>query len=466
MSASGERLPADNTPLDLRHYLRVIWKRRWSCGAALVTTVASAVIFTSLQNPLYHASAAVMIEPEPPKVVNRVQDLTATTVTDEYYGTQFKLIQTRPVVERAIQRLRLKERFPWVGDAPDPYLVVVSGLVVEPVKNTRLVNVGYWSGDPALAAEVANAVALEFVRYNLEVKNKVAQEALVWLNEQLASLRTQTQQSSRALQAYQARADLLGLKEQQDLAQQKIRSSAGAYLEAQNQRVAIEIKLRELMRASQDSKGAEAIYIVGNDPLIQRLKTEASDLAIERTRLGQIYKEKHPDLQALDSQIKQVNLRLQAEIQRLLRSVETELKVARAREDTLLASVNDIRKEARVLNEREGQALGLQWEKESNEELHGAVLKRLKETGVATMLEASNVRVVEPALPPTAPSRPRKTFIWSLSVVGGLALGIGMAFLAESLDNRVRSREDIERTGLPLLGIVPIFDVKRGTSRT
>jgi polysaccharide biosynthesis transport protein len=465
MPGSNERIAVDNTSLDLRRYLRVIWKRRWSCAAVLITTVSAAVIFTSMQTPIFSAVATVMIDPEPPKVVGRVQDLVETRITEEYYGTQYKLIQSRPVVERSVQRLRTKERPSWITD-PNAVWILMGGLTVDPVKNTRLVMVKFDDPDPAVAAEVANAVAVEFVRYSLEAKNKVAQEALVWLNEQLVTLRSQTQQSSKALQAYQARADLLGLKEQQDIAQTKIRGATQAYLDSQNQRLAVEIKLRELSRASQDPKGAEAIYSVANDPLIQKLKTEASDLQIERTRLGQIYKEKHPDLQTLDSQIKQINLRLQVEIQRVLRAAETDLKLARAREEQLLASVNEVRREARSLNEREAQALGLQWEKDSNEELHAAVLKRLKETGVATMLEASNVRVVEPAIAPGLPSRPRKNLIWNMSVVAGLALGIGMAFLAESLDNRVRSREDIERAGLPLLGIVPIFEVRRGTSRS
>lgn len=462
MPASAPHPAPADTPVDLRRYLKAIWKRRWACAAVIATTVLSAVIFTETRTPLFVASATLLIEPEPPKVVNRVQDLVETRPTEEYYATQFKLMQTRPVIDGALQRLSAKDRT--VDFSMYSYWGVLGALSVEPVKNTRLVNVRIADPDPKMAALLANAIAQEFVRYNLEVKHKVAQEALVWLNDQLVTLRTQTQQSSKALQAYQARADLLGLKEQQDLAQQKIRNATAHYQEAQNQRVAVEIKLRELSRASQDPRGAEAISNVAGDPLIQKLKSEASDLQIERTRLGQIYKEKHPDLQTLDSQIKQIHLRLQAEIQRLIRAVETELKVARAREEQLLASVNEVRKESRVLNEREAQAMGLQWEKESNEELHGAVLKRLKETGVATMLEASNVRVVEPALPPALPSKPRKNLIWNMSIVAGLALAIGMAIVAESMDNRVRSREDIERAGLPVLGIVPIFTVKRGAS--
>ena len=89
-------------------------------------------------------------------------------------------------------------------------------------------------------------------------------------------------------------------------------------------------------------------------------------------------------------------------------------------------------------------------------------MKRFRETGIATALEANNVRIVEMATPPAYPARPRKNLIYIVSVVGGLAMGIGVAFLAESLDNRVRSPEDVERAvGLPILGIVPVFHAKR-----
>jgi uncharacterized protein involved in exopolysaccharide biosynthesis len=128
----------------------------------------------------------------------------------------------------------------------------------------------------------------------------------------------------------------------------------------------------------------------------------------------------------------------------------------------LLANVNELKREARTLTERETQALALQRERDSSEELHTAIMKRFKETGIATALEANNVRIVEPATPPDIPARPRTRLILMLSVVAGLALGGGVAFLAESLDNRVRSPEDVERAvGLPVLGIVPVFSSKR-----
>ena len=90
------------------------------------------------------------------------------------------------------------------------------------------------------------------------------------------------------------------------------------------------------------------------------------------------------------------------------------------------------------------------------------MLKRHKETTLTSALDTSNIRVVEPATVPASPIRPRKRLIWLLSAISGLGLGVGVAFLADSLDRRVRSPEDIERVlGVPILGVVPVFRPRR-----
>jgi polysaccharide biosynthesis transport protein len=433
----------------LHAYLRVL-RGRWRLVLAVfVLTIASAVVFTLQQTPIYQAAATVLIDPEPPKVVNIPEVSTDTAGSQEYYATQYKVLESRPVVEAVIERLKLKTRLPEVGGARDPYLALLRDLIIAPLKNTRLVQVKYENPDPAVAMEVANAVANQYVRYGLDMKQADAQAATVWLNEQIQALRSKAQQSSHALQAYQAKADLLGLQDQRQITQQKLMDFNRAYLEAQSLRLASESKLRELSR-------------LANDPLIQKLKTEASDLQIERSKLSQIYREKHPDLQQLDAQLRQVNERLQSELQKMVRAVETEAKVAKGREETLLANMNELRREARALNEREAQASSLQREKDSVEELQATVLKRLKETGITSALTASNIRVVEPATLPTFPARPRTQLIWTLSAIAGLMLGVGVAFLADSLDNRARTPDDIERVlGVPIVGVVPVFSVKR-----
>lgn len=442
----------------LRVYLGVLRAHWLLVLSVFVLTVVSAVVFTSRQTRIYQAAATVLIDPEPPRVVNIAEVSNDVGPSPDYYATQYKVIQSRPVVETVIERLELKQRMPHIGYADDPYLAFLGGLTVEPVKNTRLVLVKYDDRDPVLAAKLANAVANQYVKYGLDVKQTEAQTATVWLNEQIEALRSKAQQSSRALQAYQAKADLLGLQDQRQITQAKLMEFNKAYLEAQGQRLASESRLRELKRIAKDPSGSETIFIVANDPLIQKLKTEASDLQIERSKLSQIYREKHPDLQQLDAQLRQVNQRLQDEIQKMVRALETEAAVAKARESSLLANMDALRREARSLNEREAQALSLQREKDSVEELQATVLKRLKETGLTSALTSTNIRVVEAATVPPFPIRPRTQLILTLAAVCGLALGVGVAFLVDSLDNRVRTPADIERVlGVPIVGVVPVF---------
>lgn len=463
MTQPTEHHAAKNSPLQA--YLKILADRWLAVIAIFVLTVMSAVVFTSQQTPVYQAAATVLIEPEPPRVVNIQEVVNEREPSIEYYATQYKILQSRPVVDAVIEKLELKERIPRLRGASDPYAVLVydrDGLTIEPVKNTRLVLVKFDDPNPKLAMEIANAVAAQYVRYGLDVKQKEAQTATVWLREQIQGLQSKADLSSRALQVYQAKADLLGVQDQRQITQAKLIDFNRAYLEAQGQRLTAESKLRELARIAKDPTGSESIFTVVNDPLVQKLKTDASDLQIERSKLAEIYREKHPDLVQLDAQIKQVKQRLQEEIQKLLRAVETEVKVAKGREESLLATMNELRREARALNEREAQAQSLQREKDSVDELQATVLKRLKETGLTSSLSTSNIRVVEQATLPTYPIRPRTRLIWALAMVGGLALGVGFAFLADSFDTRVRSREDIESAlDVPIIGVVPVFRAKR-----
>ena len=109
-----------------------------------------------------------------------------------------------------------------------------------------------------------------------------------------------------------------------------------AYLEAQAQRLSVEAKLRELSQIAKDPAGAQTIFTVADNPLIQKLKGELSELEVEKAKLLKTYKDKHPEILKIDARIQQVTQKLDAEIQTMLRAVQTEYKVAKAREETLL----------------------------------------------------------------------------------------------------------------------------------
>ena len=445
----------------LKDYYRILRKHRWLVVGLFLISVFSMTIWSFVQTPIYQASATVLIEPEPPKVLN-IQDVTPIgSPTQEYYRTQYELMTSRPIVEKVIETLNLKARIPELARSADPVRSLQNAILVEPRRNTRLVSVKFEHPNPQLATEVTNALVRQYVKHNLDIKLRGAQEAMTWLNEQMTSLRAKVQESSVALQNYRVKVGIMGLQEQRQITAQKIMDFNKQYLEAQAQRLSVEAKMNELQRVT-GSGGAQTIFTVADSLLIQKLKQEASELEVTKAKLSKTYKEKHPEILKIDAQIEQVNQRIDGEIKNMMRAVQTEFRVARAREETLLGNVNRLRTEAQELNEKEIQYLNLQRDSDSNQQLYEAVLKRLKETGITGGLETNNVSVIEEATPPRIPIRPRKSMNLIISLVVGVLIGVGTALTLEYFDTTVKTPDDVERyLGLPVIGIVPQFAVKR-----
>src|SRR5437899_234093 len=335
----------------LNDYLRMLWKHRWLLTAVFLLTAVTGVIWTLAQTPIYQASATVLIEPELPKILN-IQEITNPGMGSlEYYRTQYALMTSRPVMENTVAALKRQGRsaaLAALGAGTDPRVKHMGVVSVEPIRNTQLVLVRFEHSDPVLAAEVATTVAQAYVKYNLDSKLKGSRDALVWLNEQMSSLKTKVEESSVALQNYRVKAGILGIQEQRVLTAQKAQE------------------------------------------------------------------------------------------------------------------VNRLRSEGQELNEKEIEYSALQREADSNQQLYEAMLKRLKETGVAGGLDTNNARVVEDAPVPGIPVRPRKTFGLVMSVLLGLGLGVAAVVGVEYFDRSVKSPEDVERLlGLPVIAVVPAFASRR-----
>ncbi len=446
----------------LRTYLQLFHKRRWTIISLFLIVAATGIIRAFLQTPIYRASARVLISPEAPKVIN-IQEVNPTgSQYSQYYLTQYELIKSRPVIEKAIENLNLTKRLPELAEAKDPVADLLRSVMVLPVKETSLVDIKFEHRDPAVAADVATGIARAYTRNNLDMKMKNAREALAWLSEQMTGLSTKVRDSSMALQNYRVKAGIVGLKEQREITTGKIMSVNTAYLDAQAQRLAVEAKLKELQAIAKDPVGAQTIFIVADNPMIQKLKAQAADLRIEVSRALESLGPKHPRIIELRAQMQEVQKKLEAEIQTMLQAVNTELRVARARENALLQNVDQLRQEAQKIYEKEIDYQGLEREVNSNQQMQETVLNRLKEMGVSGALETNNLRVVEEAQVPAFPIKPQKSREIGIAIILGLLAGIGVALFLERLDNTIRTPQEVQSyLGFPVIGVVPIFEAKR-----
>ena len=447
--------------LHLREYVRILRKHALLIASCFVVVVAIAAAGTFLQRPVYRATTKALIEREAPRVVNFQEIGPADSDSSEFFQTQVQIIRSRPVVQRVIASLGLTDKKAELAEAVDPVDAFLKNVSVEPIRNTRLVEIDVDDHDPKLAADIANTLASTYVSQNLELKFNAARDALTWLTNQVGDLKSKVNDSELALQKYREQAGLVSAEEKQNLAARKLTEFNSGYIDAKAKRLEMETRLTELRKGANQPGLLESSPIVINNPVVQRLKGQLVELEVQKSKLLKTYKEKHPEVLRVQSQIDEVNQKLQEEMGRLVLSMESEFNALKAREAAMLGAVNQYKDEAQDLAKKSIQFGILKRDADSNQQLYDVLLKRLKETGLSQGLDSNNVRIIEPASVPLRPVKPRKALNLALGVVLGLVLGVSVALFVEYMDDHVRTPEQVEAAlGVPVFALIPVIPGK------
>jgi capsular exopolysaccharide synthesis family protein len=338
----------------------------------------------------------------------------------------------------------------------------VKTLKVDPIRNSRLVDLSFDSTDRQLAADIANMVSKGFIEQNMGWKSETSNEAKDFLTKQIEEQKKTLEESEQALQNYKEKygivqlTPLAGDKEKENIAMQKLGGLTGRLVDEQSKRVEVEARHREVHDLLAKGTPLESIPQVMDNYLIMRLKENEARLSTQMSELSQKFGEKHPRMVQLKSELESNRQKIRQEAQNVLTSIKNELAIARAREANARNAVEGQKAETQKLSERSIQYSVLLREVEKNRELYENLLKRLKETSVASELGTTNVRILDRAEVPRSPARPKPVQYILLSLVVGAFMGCGLAFFFEYMDNTIKTPDDIEKyVGSPCLALVP-----------
>jgi polysaccharide biosynthesis transport protein len=490
--------------MHLLEYLRILHKRRWTALTAMFLVVATVMVYTLTATPIYGARVQILIENENPNVVKFEEVYDQNTSGSDYYQTQYRILQGRQLARRTLEAERLWEHPQFnvaestgAGLNPVSWIVAglqmarsnsktekpaepsdasesaaqshvidrfLSGLDVAPVRNSRLVEISYESPYPELSARVANALAKQYIEQNLEFKFLATKEATDFLNARTAEQRKSLEQSEQALQKYREKTGAMALEDRQNIVIQRLSDLNAAVTRARTERIEKE-SIHNQIRAIQDDRAAvDTFPAILNNTFIQQLKSELNEQQRLKAQLAEKLGARHPDMVKAQSAIETTENRINAEVQKVVQAIRNDYQAALANERSLQASLEQQKAEAQELNRAAIQYGVLQRDATSNQTMFAGLLERSRETGISGELKTSNIRVVDPAETPQAPARPNKIANFSLSVVGGLFLGIGLAFLFEYADNRIKQPEELKaELGIPFLGMVPEFNPSQTT---
>jgi polysaccharide biosynthesis transport protein len=466
-------------------YWRVIQKRRWVVLSSLLIVVSTVAIGTLKEKPVYQASALIEIDPEPPNVLNfkEILQLSASDV-DSYLETQYRILSSRTLAERVIKdlqlykypefyrRLRLfglivsmPKAIPLASNQQPPdldsdvYLNTVMNFLsevdVSPVRRSNLVEVRFSAQDPALASQIANRLASDYIDENLEVKWDETTKASEFLQQQLVKLKANLEKSDDALQAYAQKNSILFIAEKQNLVNARLEQLQQEYTKAQTER----FQKEALFNLVQSGQPQDLPGTLSNQ-LIQNLTAQQAEEERQYAELTSRVTPNYPKAVALYKQILTTRTAIEQEKKSLAHTIVDEYHSSLANEQYLGQALEQQKKEVNDIAEKTIQYNILKREVDTNKQLFENLLQRLKEAQVSAGLKASNIRIVDTADIPKAPIKPRTALNLVMGVLFGMGLGVGLAFFQEFLDNTVKTPDEVESLiRLPALGFVPIFSL-------
>jgi capsular exopolysaccharide synthesis family protein len=459
--------------IDLRKYVDILFQRRWTIVSVTLIALVITLVVSLTMRPFYTAKGTVMIEKEP-NILSFEDIFQIETFRDDYFQTQYKLLQSRSLAERTIEKLKLWEKEEFAGrpqvkpeELKDPLFKrkmvdrFLDRLEIKPIRMTRLVEVAFRAHEPTLASDCVNGLFDSFVDMNIEIKSEATEQATEFLTQQIAELKKEISVKEQELQNYGQEKNIIILSDKETTILDKLSELNKALTEAQLDRVRKEAYYTEIKNASPDYI-PEAL----SNPLIQRLREDYIRLSREYSKMQEKFQPEYPEMQRLKAELESARELLKNETENLIKAAYSEYQAALKREKSLQDLFDRQREEAFRLNSNAILYNSLKIEIENKKNLMESLLKRQSETGVSARLKGlrtSNIRIVDRADIPISPSSPKKFRNLLLALFLGLFGGVGLALVVEYLDNSVKSVEDVERySGLPTLGVVPAFGENSG----
>jgi succinoglycan biosynthesis transport protein ExoP len=476
---SWEQAPRDPHLID---YLLVLRKHQWLILTFLVTVVTLVSIATFKMKPVYEATARIEIDRDTPGVLP-FQAVNADAAYDDlqnYIETESKVLQSDTLAMETIKRLNLindpafgadptkHEILPVLSTTAEPIarpgiLSAFEGsLSVRPVPNTRLLDVTFEATDGTLAARILNTHLEEFKRQNFNNHVSSSQDASGFLTGELDETRQKFEAAEEKRLKYERENQIWTVDEKQNITTQKLSEIDKELTGAESDRIK-----KQADYDTAKTGNLDAVPAIRESTQISSLTGKQSDLRqqyiAESNRLGPNF----PTVKSLAEQIKNLDQLVANEKKNIIGRIEQEYLTAQQRETLLTRELDKQKVEANRMAEKLVDYNVLVRDAEANKQLYDGLSQKLREAGISAGLHPANIKVIDPAMVPSGPSRPNRARNILMAFLVGLVGGLGLAFLREYMDNTVKTPDDIERLAkLPSLAVVPSFASLEGPKRS
>jgi polysaccharide biosynthesis transport protein len=487
--------------LNLREVWRGLKRRKLALLAPVVLITLGMFLWAKQQPPMYTAEALLHVKNREAQVLaieGVVEELVADPATIE---SEIEFISSPAFVRRTVDKLNLMEDpefAPWLVEeepgwsgrllelinpiryvpadwwaAPQPEATgsgidpaarelnsvvrnLAGRLTVEQVGRSYVISLGVLSENAVKAAQIANAMADEYLVSQVETKYAAADRAIEWLKERINELRGQVLEAEAKVVEYRTQNQLVNTEDENPLTLQFFQLNTQLAL-AQAQRAEAEARLSRA-RGMLESSGFQTAALVLTSPLMDSLRAQETELIRRLADMGSVYGENHPLMVNTRAEIGSVRDKMLDEVRRIVEELENQVSVANAREQELQNHMNRLQGEAARVDLAGVELSALQGEVQTNRQLFETFLARFREIVEQQGLQEADAKILSPADPPNSPSHPQIVLLTLIAFGASIVIGILLVFVIERWDAEYgfRSADEIQAAlGVRALALVP-----------
>lgn len=406
----------------------------------LVTVVTTLVVSLLLPNN-YKSTATVLVTTRGPDPVSGVT-MTAPMMAS-HLATQLDIIRSTKTALMVVDQLKLDQsetaKFHYAKSGSNLNIrdwltnSLIKNLNLDIARDSTVIHISYTSTDAAFAASVANAFANAYQEINVRLTAEPSQKAAGYFTEQLNDLRHKVEIAQKKLTEYRDEKGIIDADLRLDVETKRLNDISTQLVNAQS----------GVIGGGQDDPTS-----ILRDPIITNLKVELSQAESRFSEIAQKYGRNHPSYKGASAEVG----KLRSELNRHLGftnknsiGLVSQLKKSLEEQKTKVLSLNRARDELLLLTR----------EVEGAQQAYNSAMQRLNQTDLEGKSNLSNVSILDSAKVPDKPDSPKILLNVLVSIFLGSLLGLGVGLIAEMVDQRVRSAEDLADVfQAPVLGTV------------
>jgi uncharacterized protein involved in exopolysaccharide biosynthesis len=312
--------------------------------------------------------------------------------------------------------------------------------------------VNFGAPSAKFAAEVANGFAKAYLDTVLALRTEPSREAAVWFDEQLKTLRTQVVQAQTKLNSYQKAKGILA-EDRLDVEQTRLAELSTQLLAARNATYESDTRFKQAKEIVESGSGIDSLPEVLAAPHINVLKGDLGRVEARIEQENAVLGPNHPQVQRSAAEAQALRDKLQVEAKKVIAGLGNAVSTGKKRERELEQALEAQNQRILALKDFRIDMAGMTRDIENSQRAYDTVLTRYVNNTIDSRAKTTNVAMLSPAIEPLKPKHPKVGLIAGLSVVLGTLIAGGLVYVLETLDRRVRSRNDLEsRLAVPSLG--------------